>query len=70
MSTVLKQIPSYGDHMTLQDFIDSVECGAFIDYDGTGYYATEKHITDIVVYPSDITMGFDRQWSHVVWFNK
>lgn len=70
MGIVLKPIPSYGDHMTLESFTDCVECGGFNDDDGTGYYATETQITDIVVYPSDITKGFDKKWSHVVWFNK
>ncbi|HOD62252.1 MAG TPA: hypothetical protein PKG96_09160, partial [Bacilli bacterium] len=48
------KIPEYGDKMTLKEFIEDVDCGMFIDYDGHGYYATENEMTDIAVLPSMI----------------
>lgn len=65
----MKPIPSYGDLMTLQDWIDCVVLGCFIDYDGHGCYATETEMSDIVVHPSDFP-NIDRKWTHVVWFNR
>ena len=65
------KIPEYGDKMTLKEFIEAVDCGMFIDYDGHGYYATENEMTDIAVLPSMIiNKNIDERWSHVVWFNK
>jgi hypothetical protein len=67
----LNPIPDYGDHMTLDDFIDACQDGVFIDYDGCGNYATADQVTNILVHPSNITEGnIDRRWSHVVWYNK
>lgn len=67
-----KPIPDYGDKMTLAEFIDACKWGMFIDYDGFGYYATDTQMTDIIVYPSDITIRKEvkQEYSHVVWFNK
>jgi len=57
----LESIPDYGDHMTLEDFIEYCKHGSFIDYDGYGRYATDTQIVkaedweDGMVRPSDIT---------------
>lgn len=59
-------IPDYGDHMTVADFKDSVECGLFTDDDGHGYYATDKVMTRQRVDLSNVDMDH----THVVWFNK
>ena len=59
------------DHMTMADFIDSCECGAFIDYDGHGVYATATEKTDLTVVPSDVSLcKLDPRWTHVVWYNR
>ena len=64
-------IPNYGDHMTILEFIEAVESGGFIDYDGFGKYASETEMSEIVVRPSDIKNGrLVRGFSHVVWFNR
>jgi hypothetical protein len=66
-----EKIPDYGYKMTLKEFIEDVDYGTFVDYDGHGYYATETEMTDIVVFPSMIiNKNIDERWSHVVWFNK
>ena len=57
--------------MSLNDFVEDVECGGFCDYDGFGYYAMDGKVSDILVYPSDIKSGnARREFSHVVWYNK
>ncbi len=50
----MKPIPDYGDHMPLVEFIKYVKEGYFIDYDGFGYYATEKEISEELILPSHI----------------
>jgi len=68
---VMEAIPKYGDHMTLKDFIKNVKSGGFIDYDGSGNYATETQMSDITIYPSDINSGvYRKDFSHIVWFNR
>ena len=64
----MKPIPDYGDHMTLREFIDNVESGGFIGYDGFGKYATATEMSDTIVYPSDVQVfdAHDRKWTHVV----
>jgi hypothetical protein len=67
----MKPIPEYGDLIPLDEFIEMCEHGTFIDYDGFGNYATETEMSTNVVCPSDITAGIiNRNWTHVVWFNR
>ena len=68
----LEDIPNYGHHMTLTEFIDDCKIGPmFTDDDGTGYYATKDKMSNIYIEPSDITSGIYRNdFTHVVWFNK
>lgn len=64
-------LPEYGDHMPLTDFIERCEGGDFIDYDGFANYASETEMFPQEVYPSDVVnKTIDRQYSHVVWFNR
>ena len=67
----MREIPKYGDLMTLNEFKESCEDALFIDYDGSGKYATKTQMSTIPVYPSDVTKGILREdFTHVVWFNK
>jgi len=67
----MKAIPNYGDHMTLEEFIENVNDGGFIDYDGSGHYATETEMSDISIYPSDIEgNSYRKDFTHIVWFNR
>jgi len=76
----LEPLPDYGDHMTLEEFIDSCEGNCFIDDDGSGCFATATHMTNVRVSPSQVVGGgmdavrkhtrYDPEWTHVVWFNK
>lgn len=66
-----EDLPDYGDLMTLQEFEDCVVNGAFIDYDGHGHYASQTQESDAIVYPSDLMgRGFDRNFTHVIWYNR
>ena len=70
-STSLKPHSTYGDLMPIEDFIDCVNSGGFIDYDGSGNYATATQESDIAVYPSDIKKEMYRKdFSHIMWYNK
>lgn len=65
------EIPKYGNKLSLQEFIENVNIGVFIDSDGYGYYATDTQMTDIIVLPSMIiNKNIDDRWSHIVWFNR
>lgn len=60
------------DHlMTIEDFIDSCKCGAFIDYDGYGDYVKDNRKSNITIQPSDIAANCIRpEFTHVVWYNR
>jgi hypothetical protein len=65
-----------GDLMTVKDFIEEVNTGSFIDYDGFGYLATLTHMLDKYecrIYPSMITyqkLLIPKQFTHILWFNR
>jgi len=70
----LKPLPDHGDLMPFADWLESVNDGFFIDYDGHGHMATKdgyspKH----PVYPSQWKNKVERwpAWAtHVVWYNR
>jgi len=61
----------YGDLFSLEEFLGCVKSGGFIDYDGTGYYATATQVSNQYARPSAMLKGdVDTQWTHVMWYNK
>jgi hypothetical protein len=71
MPYVLNEMPTYGDVMSLADFIESVEDGGFIDYDGHGYYVKDDKASNIMIIPSDVKFNSIRKdFDKVVWFNR
>ena len=77
----LGPIPAYGDHMTIDEFVECVRCGGFIDYDGSGNYATadymsSRSVSPSEVFPDNMAEGHEREpnlepgWTHIVWFNR
>ena len=71
MEITLSEIPTYGDRMSLKDFIECVECGGFIDYDGSGNYLEGEQMTNIIILPSDIKHNSIRkEFAEIIWFNK
>ena len=68
---VYEKFPGYGDLIPMEEWIDCVKSGGFIDYDGHGYYALENCRTRIVVRPSDLANGMvDQTFTHVLWMNR
>lgn len=53
----------------LQDFIDTVNCGAFIDYDGTAYWWNPERQERRVMNSVD-DASQHRLATHVLWYNK
>ena len=68
---VMTELDEDGDLMTLDEFVECCLDGGFIDYDGSGNYATATHESDIDIYPSDVTSGnYRKDFTHVVWYNR
>jgi len=75
MKPKLKKFDGCGDIMPRHEFIECVECGGFIDYDGMGNFATETMVEDSGDWlkPSHLSRP-DFVWpewaTHVCWYNK
>lgn len=68
---VLRNHNKHGDLMTIEDFKTYCKSGGFIDYDGSGNYATATQESNISIYPSDIEEGVYRNdFTHVMWYNR
>jgi len=68
---ILTDFDNIGTLMPIQDFIDCVNHGGFIDYDGFGYYATSTQESDITIIPSDVKAQMIRNdFQYVVWYNR
>lgn len=61
-----------GHIMTLNAFKKAVKNGSFIDYDGSGNYATETEESDIAIYPSDFDKKdkIRKDFTHIRWYNR
>lgn len=61
-----------GDLIPLTEFIELCIAGAFIDYDGHGYYAdADGNESEKKVRPSDIlNNNISQSYSHVAWYNR
>ena len=67
----LKELPTYGDVMSLKSFIECVNEGGFIDYDGHGYYVKDGKESNIMIIPSDVEYNSVRKdFDTIVWFNR
>ena len=65
------ELPDYGDVMSLKSFIDCVNEGGFIDYDGHGYYVKDNKESNIMIIPSDVEYNSIRKdFDTIVWFNR
>lgn len=70
---IMEPLPNYGDHMEINEWKECCRHNNFIDYDGSGVFATDKLTSSIPVVPSDVTRGaktFPKWATHVVWFNR
>lgn len=69
-----------GELMTLHEFVQAVDAGAFTDDDGHGVFASATHRSERRVLPSDVPPPeaeavFHVTWypawaTHVLWYNK
>lgn len=59
------------DLMTKEEYLESVQCGGFIDYDGFGH-PSDGVIQDPNTFISPSKFGSDiPDWAtHIVWFNR
>ena len=59
------------DVMSLKNFIENVNDGGFIDYDGFGRYIRGNQESNIDIYPSDIRHDAIRDdFDTIIWFNR
>ena len=63
--TYTQAIPDYADVMTLEDWEESVQCGAFIPNDGSGYWCKDGKESGDSVWSTD-----PEDATHVAWYNK
>lgn len=65
------ELPKFGDVMPLSEFIECVNSGGFIDYDGSGNYVKDGMESDIDIYPSDVAHGCVRKdFDTIIWYNR
>jgi len=66
-----RDVPDYGDEMSLEEFIECVKEGGFIDYDGSGEYAKDGKMSGITIHPSDVKhKAIRKDFDTIIWFNK
>lgn len=59
------------DLMTVDEYIDCVDQGGFIDYDGCGYPVKDGLMDEsIIIYPSDHRLKIPKDATHICWFNR
>lgn len=71
MTPTFSDVSDFGDMMPLKEFIDCVNDGGFIDYDGYGHYVKNNQQSDIIIYPSDVKNNSIRKdFDTIIWFNR
>jgi hypothetical protein len=51
------EMPNYGDIFSLEDWMENVKVGGFIDYDGFGNLATKGKMSELMIKPSYVKNG-------------
>ena len=71
MTPEFSELSTYGNVMTLKEFIECVEDGGFIDYDGWGNYVRDGKESNIMIKPSDVKHNSVRtDFDTIIWFNR
>ena len=71
MTPEFDDLPDYGDVMTLKHWLECVDCGGFIDYDGHGNYVRDGKKSNITIHPSDVRHDSIRDdFDTIIWFNR
>ena len=68
----LRPFDVIGDLMTVDEWLENVKSGLFIDYDGFGDLAAAAGQSSCQICPSDVDKGAKiPAWAtHVVWYNR
>lgn len=67
----LSELSTFGNVMSIKEFIGACRATLFIDSDGFGKYVKDGKETDIEIYPSDIKHNaIRREFDTIIWFNK
>ena len=67
----LEEWDGNGDMFDIETFVAYCKGGGFIDYDGFGHYSDGVKVSDVEIYPSDVTKGnYRKDFTHVIWYNK
>jgi len=65
-----KEIDDFAYLMTIEEFVESCDCGGFIDYDGYGYACKDgKSDESIVISPSRRRL-IPKDATHIAWYNR
>lgn len=64
-----RELPTYGDLISVQDFKEYVRTKMFIDYDGHGNPVKNNLMSNQVIKPSRI-YEIPEDATHIMWFNK
>lgn len=68
---IFEELSDYGDVIYLSEFIENVNSGGFIDYDGFGRYVKDGKESNITIYPSDVKHKMIRKdFDTIIWFNR
>lgn len=62
-------LTSYGDLMTVQEWLECCESGGFIDYDGHGAPVKDGKRSDMRVWPS-LKHLLPKDATHIEWYNR
>ena len=68
---MLSKPKTKGNIMSLDGFVECVNDGGFIDYDGSGNYYKDGEVTDLSIYPSYVKMGkYRKDFDYIMWYNR
>ena len=56
--------------MPINEFIEYVESGCIIDYDGTGYYSDGEYKYDYVCFDPSVLKEKAKKYKYVCWYKK
>ena len=64
------QAECFGDVFTLEKFMEYLDNGYFISYDGNGYFHDGEKETDISVWDPTLTWDDVKNYPYVTWYNR
>jgi len=64
------KVEEFADVFTLNEFIEMLDEGYIIDYDGIGYFHDGENETNISVWDNTLTWDDVKNFPYVCWYNK